>query len=384
MESIQSSDGTAIAFDRSGDGPPVIFVPGLFQHRAIDPGTAELAALLAPRFTVFHYDRRGRGDSGDTAPYAVEREVEDVGALIDEAGGSAALYGMSSGGALALEAAARGLAVTKLAVYEPPFMDDDGNIEPSEELAAGVAEHVEAGRPGDAVALFMTSSGVPAEAVEQMRQAPFWAGLESVAHTMPYDLALMGDTTLLSERAPTVAVPTLVLDGGASEPWGRRSADAVAAAVPGAERRDPRGPDPRGRRRAARPRAGRVLRPGLALGPGHLDGVLGRRVAGDDVLGRLGVREVLEDVRLARRHVDHVAGAELGPSARGGRPSAPRARRRACRRRSRSSRGSGAASARRAARGRRPCRCWSRRWWPARSRRRRPRRAGRRGRRPRA
>ena len=102
-------------------------MPGLFQHRAIDPGTAELAALLAPRFTVFHYDRRGRGDSGDTAPYAVEREVEDLGALIDEAGGSAALYGMSSGGALALEAAARGLAVTRLAVYEPPFTDDDGN-----------------------------------------------------------------------------------------------------------------------------------------------------------------------------------------------------------------------------------------------------------------
>ena len=93
MERIQSSDGTPIAFDRSGEGPPLIFVPGLFQHRAIDPGTAELAALLAPRFTVFHYDRRGRGDSGDTAPYAVEREVEDIGALIDAAGGAAALYG---------------------------------------------------------------------------------------------------------------------------------------------------------------------------------------------------------------------------------------------------------------------------------------------------
>lgn len=236
MERIQSSDGTAIAFDRSGEGPPVIFVPGLFQHRAIDPGTAELAALLAPRFTVFHYDRRGRGDSGDTAPYAVEREVEDLGALIDAAGGSAALYGMSSGGALALEAAARGLAVTKLAVYEPPFTDDDGRIDPSPELAEGVAALVAEGRSGDAVALFMTSAGMSAEAVEQMRHAPFWAGLESVAHTMPYDLTLMGDTTLLSERAPSVAVPTLAIDGGASPPWGRLSADAVAAAVPGTER----------------------------------------------------------------------------------------------------------------------------------------------------
>jgi pimeloyl-ACP methyl ester carboxylesterase len=237
VERTQSRDGTPIAFDRSGEGPPVICVPGLFQHRAIDPGTAALAALLAPRFTVFHYDRRGRGDSGDTAPYAVEREVEDLGALIEEAGGSAALYGMSSGGALALEAAARGLAVTRLAVYEPPFTDDQGNIGPDDELAAGIAAQVEAGRPGDAVALFMTASGVPADAVAQMRGAPFWAGLESVAHTMPYDMALMGDTTLLSARAPSVAVPTLVIDGGASPPWGRRSADAVAAAVPGAERR---------------------------------------------------------------------------------------------------------------------------------------------------
>ena len=236
MERIQSSDGTSIAFDRSGEGPPVICVPGLFQHRAFDPGTVELAALLAARFTVFHYDRRGRGDSGDTPPYAVEREVEDIGALIDEAGGEAALYGMSSGGALALEATARGLAVTKLAVYEPPFTDDEGKIEPSEELATGVAEHVEAGRPGDAVALFMTTSGMPEEAVAQMRQAPFWAGLESVAHTMPYDMTLMSDTTLLSERAPSITVPTLVIDGGASPPWGRLSADAVAAAVPGAER----------------------------------------------------------------------------------------------------------------------------------------------------
>ena len=237
MEKVQSSDGTAIAFDRSGEGPPVICVPGMFQHRAIDPGRAELAALLAPRFTVFHYDRRGRGDSGDTQPYAVEREVEDLGALIEEAGGAAALYGLSLGGALALEATARGLAVTRLAVYEPPFTDDDGNVDPSDELTAGIAELVQAGRRGDAVALFMTGSGVPAETVEQMRQAPFWAGLESVAHTMPYDMTLMGDASLLSERVPTVAVPTLVLDGGASEPWARRSADAVAAAVPGAERR---------------------------------------------------------------------------------------------------------------------------------------------------
>jgi pimeloyl-ACP methyl ester carboxylesterase len=233
VDTVASQDGTTIAFDRAGDGPPLILVNAGPTDRNVN---AALAGLLAAQFTVLNYDRRGRGDSGDTAPYAVEREVEDLGVLIDAAGGASALYGMSSGGALALEAAARGLAVTRLAVYEPPFTDNDGNLDRSEELAAGIAELVEAGRPGDAVALFMTASGVPAEAVAQMRQAPFWAGLESVAHTMPYDMALMGDGALLSERAPTIAVPTLVLDGGASEPWGRRSADAVAAAVPGAER----------------------------------------------------------------------------------------------------------------------------------------------------
>jgi pimeloyl-ACP methyl ester carboxylesterase len=121
MNQVMSKDGTAIAFDRSGQGPAVVLVGGAFQYRAIDPPTAHLAALLAQHFTVFHYDRRGRGESGDTQPYAVEREIEDLEALIQEAGGQAAVFGMSSGGALALDAAARGLAITKLAVYELPF-----------------------------------------------------------------------------------------------------------------------------------------------------------------------------------------------------------------------------------------------------------------------
>src|SRR5437016_13420262 len=111
MNKVSSKDGTPIAFDRSGKGPAVILVGGAFQHRAVDPRTAQLAALLAAHFTVFHYDRRGRGDSGDTAPYAVEREVEDIDALIQDAGGAAFVFGMSSGGYMVLEAAARGLAI---------------------------------------------------------------------------------------------------------------------------------------------------------------------------------------------------------------------------------------------------------------------------------
>jgi pimeloyl-ACP methyl ester carboxylesterase len=124
MNTVLSRDGTAIAFDKSGVGPPLILVDGALCYRASGPSRS-LAALLAEHFTVFTYDRRGRGESGDTAPYAVEREVDDIEALIEEAGGSAYVYGVSSGAALALEAANRGLAIEKLALYEAPFIVDD-------------------------------------------------------------------------------------------------------------------------------------------------------------------------------------------------------------------------------------------------------------------
>ncbi len=171
MNQVISRDGTTIAFDRSGQGPAVILVGGAFQYRAIDPPTAQLAALLAQQFTVFHYDRRGRGDSSDTQPYAVEREIEDLEALINEAGGSALVFGMSSGAALDFEAAARGLAITRLAVYEPPFNSGD-------EQARQAAEHytrelsalLNEGRRGDAAAFAMTTWGAPAEAIAGMHQ----------------------------------------------------------------------------------------------------------------------------------------------------------------------------------------------------------------------
>jgi pimeloyl-ACP methyl ester carboxylesterase len=238
MEKILSKDGAAIAFDRSGEGSPIILVGGAFQHRAIDPGTAQLAALLAPHFTVFHYDRRGRGDSGDTAPYAVEREVEDLEALIDRAGGSAFVFGMSSGAVLALEAAARGLAITKLVLYEPPFNSGDDNARRASEsytkqLTALLAE----GRRGDAVALAMTTFGAPAEAVAGMRQTSIWPIFESVAPTLAYDNALMGDGSVPPERMASVTVPTLVIDGGASPAFMHNAAQALADALPNAQRR---------------------------------------------------------------------------------------------------------------------------------------------------
>lgn len=238
MKKTNSKDGTAIAFDQSGKGPALILVGGAFQHRAIDPRTAQLAALLAPHFTVFHYDRRGRGDSRDTLPYAVEREVEDLDALIAEAGGSAFVFGMSSGGVLALEAAARGLAIKKVALYEPPFNSGDDNARRASEnytrqLTALLAE----GRRGDAVALAMTTFGAPAEAVAGMRQTPIWSLFESVAPTLAYDSAVMGDGSVPAKLMASVAVPTLVIVGGASPAFMHNAAQAAADALPNAQRR---------------------------------------------------------------------------------------------------------------------------------------------------
>lgn len=152
METVTSRDGATIAFDRSGEGPPVILVVGAFNDRSTG---APLAAHLAPHFTVFTYDRRGRGDSGDTAPYAVEREIDDLDALITAAGGSACVFGYSSGAVLSLMAARR-LAITKLALYDPPFLVDDGRPRPPADLALQIAELVSSGRRGDAVELFQT------------------------------------------------------------------------------------------------------------------------------------------------------------------------------------------------------------------------------------
>jgi pimeloyl-ACP methyl ester carboxylesterase len=241
MNSVTSKDGTTIAFDRSGEGPAIILVGGALQHRAIDPSTARLAELLAPPFTVYHYYRRGRGDSGDTAPYAVEREVEDIDALLQEAGGSAFVFGMSSGAVLALEAADRGLAITKLALYEPPFIVDDSRPRLPEDYRERLAELLAKGRRGDAVELFMTEAvGVSAETVAPMRGAPFWSAFEAVAHTLLYDDAIMGDTTSgapLPAGRGAVNIPTLVVDGGASPAWARNAVAALEDVLPDAQRR---------------------------------------------------------------------------------------------------------------------------------------------------
>lgn len=237
VDKVMSSDGTAIAYERSGEGPAVVLVDGAFTHRANGP-SRPLAALLAESFTVFAYDRRGRGDSGDTAPYAVEREVDDLAALVDEAGGSAFVFGLSSGAALALEAAARGLTITKLALYDPAIAVGDPDPRAAEAAVARLTELAAGGRRGDAVEFYLSRvMGMPSEAVAPMRNAPVWPALEAVAHTLAYDAVLISDGSLLTKRAATVAVPTLVVDGENSPAPLRDAAQAVADALPNARRR---------------------------------------------------------------------------------------------------------------------------------------------------
>jgi len=230
MNTAASADGTTIAFDRYGDGPPVLMAAGAFNTRAT---TEPLARALAQRFTALNYDRRGRGDSGDTTPYAVEREIEDIGALITAAGGSASMFGYSSGAILALRAAGSGLAITHLVLYEPPFRPDDSYPPPPAGLGEQVAALVAAGRRGDAVELFQIKAiGIPEDVVAQMRHAPFRPGLEAIAHTLAYDAAICGDLSLPAGLLASVATPTLVICGEQSVPMLRAAARAVADALP--------------------------------------------------------------------------------------------------------------------------------------------------------
>nr|BFD82558.1 alpha/beta hydrolase [Streptomyces sp. Xyl84] len=224
-----SRDGTPIAYQRTGTGPVVVLVSGAMSTGAT---VAPLAAALSRRFCAVVYDRRGRGESGDTAPYAVEREVEDLAAVIDAVGGDAALYGISSGGALALRAAAAGLPVRRVAVYEPPFdVREDraaDHARYTEELERALAQ----GRRGDAVELFLRVTGLAEQMIVNARQSPMWPGLEAVAPTLAYDDAVMGDGTVPGGLLAGVTVPLLAVAGDAGPVWMREAARQVALAAP--------------------------------------------------------------------------------------------------------------------------------------------------------
>ncbi|WP_405609246.1 alpha/beta fold hydrolase [Streptomyces sp. NBC_01508] len=257
LQYVTSKDGTSIAYRTSGSGPVLIVVAG-----ALGTGTHPLAAAigapLAPEHTVVDFDRRGRGDSGDTEPYAVAREVEDIEALIDAHGGRAALFGFSSGAVLALEAAdALNGKVSEVALYEPPFILDDSRPPLPADYVERLGASLEAGDRGQAVELFMTEAvGIPAEYVEGMKnqpaapvvegegevQPPSWADMEKLAHTLAYDGLVMGDTMsgkpLAADRWAGVTVPALVVGGGASEPYMRAGAQSAAGLLAQGEYRE--------------------------------------------------------------------------------------------------------------------------------------------------
>jgi pimeloyl-ACP methyl ester carboxylesterase len=232
MPTVTSADGTAIAYETTGRGPALILVDGAMCYRDAGP-MRPLAAHLAERFTIYLYDRRGRGESTDTKPYAVVKEVEDLRALIAAAGGQACVYGISSGAALALRAAAAGIGVTKLALYEPPFFAEVADDAGAQEYTERLGELLAAGRNGDAIALFMTRVGVPEEVIAGMRSGPGWATFEAIAPTLAYDDAVLGGGRI--PRDLTVDVPSLVLAGGASPHGLQQAAKAAADAIPGAE-----------------------------------------------------------------------------------------------------------------------------------------------------
>ena len=235
MNTVTSADGTTIAVERSGSGPPVILVCGGSTDRMSNAGVAE---ILSERFTALNYDRRGRGDSGDTEPYAVGREIEDIQAVLADAGGEAFLYGSSSGAALALEAAARTPGITKLAMWEPPYFTEEFfSGRPPLDTAQTYRKLVSEDRRGDAVEYFMAKVvGMPAEFVAQARSAPWWASQEKIAHTLAYDAEVMGDYTVPTELASSITAPAIVIDGGASFPFLHATADALAEALPNGER----------------------------------------------------------------------------------------------------------------------------------------------------
>jgi pimeloyl-ACP methyl ester carboxylesterase len=209
---VTSKDGTSIAYEVAGTGPALILVDAAGHYREFSSFDG-LVGLLATDFTVYHYDRRGRGGSTDTAPFAVEREVDDLAALIDVAGGSAFLYAYSSGGLVALHAAAGGLPVPKLALLETPIEPDEDRSAQAA-FTADLGGLVAAGRREAAVEYYLTGIGVPDDLVAGMRGTPSWAAMEAVAHTLVYD-SLISEATSYQLLA-SVTVPTLVLDSEGS------------------------------------------------------------------------------------------------------------------------------------------------------------------------
>lgn len=236
VASATSPDGTRIAYEKVGSGPPLVIVGGALSQRA---GGKPLAGKLADHFTVYTYDRRGRGDSGDTKPYAVAREIEDLGAVIEQAGGRAYVYGASSGAALALQgAAALGPArVSRLAVWDTPYGQDEREFN---EQKAGVERLVKDGEPGEAAEFFLSAIGTPPQALEGMKSSPEWAAIKKIDFTLAYDYAVLGDGQV-PDAVKQIRVPALVMNGEKSLSFMGPTADRIAELIPNAQRQTLKG-----------------------------------------------------------------------------------------------------------------------------------------------
>ena len=235
MNKVVSKDRTEIAYDQTGNGPALILVDGALMYRSFG-SMSELASLLAPHFTVITYDRRGRGESGYSTPYSLQNEIDDLDALIHEAGGRAFLFGISSGACLAMEAAIKlGNKVEKLAMYEPPYYSAEEARKAWIDYRKQLDKAIAAGRKGEAVVLFMNLVGTPADQIEEMRKAPMWPMFEAVAPTLANDAAAIGeDRSVPVKQATKVKSPTLVINGS-TMPFMYDTARALANAIPNAK-----------------------------------------------------------------------------------------------------------------------------------------------------
>jgi pimeloyl-ACP methyl ester carboxylesterase len=237
MSQVVSKDGTVIAYEKNGQGPTVILIDGAMGHRG-HFGGRPLAAELSRDFTVIVYDRRGRGESTDTQPYSVDKEIDDIEALIDIAETPANLYGFSSGAVLALCAAARlGNKVAKLAVLEPPFGgDEEKSKEEARKNLHQLTTLLKAGKNSDAVAFFLRDM-VPPEMLEGMKQSPGWASMVAVAPTLAYDYQVLGDGAIPRKTAAVIDIPTLILDGEKSPAFKHTAADTLARSIKNSQRK---------------------------------------------------------------------------------------------------------------------------------------------------
>jgi pimeloyl-ACP methyl ester carboxylesterase len=229
-ETATSKDGTVIAYEKTGVGPALVLIDAAGHYRRFSSFDG-LRARLTADFTVYQYDRRGRGQSGDTAPFAPEREVEDLAALINAAGGSAFVYAFSSGGLVAEHAAAHGLPITRMALLEPPIAPDEDRAA-QRTFTAGLSELINAGRRSGAVEYYLAGIGVPADILDGMRGTDSWAAIEAVAPTLVYDCLISEATSY--ELLAAASTPTLVIDSEGSDDDLTSMAATVARGMPNA------------------------------------------------------------------------------------------------------------------------------------------------------